>query len=171
MKKLKIDWILIYIFSVFCVMFLSVGTSGVFGTGGYPLISERPGQIVTGRIKTLRLAVSSAVTLSGVSIEGTFITGASNTARPMASGISVYIDSPPEGANCFIYNDDDTSISGNSLFVHFIDTSIASDTECTAGLSKFEISGTTLEKTIVLWASEVSKWTIKTIGSPTVEAD
>jgi len=168
----KFNWISIYIFVIFGVLFLWIGKSVIFGASGYPLIEEKPAQMITGRLKPIRLAVCSAVTLSGVSLEGTAITGVSNADRAMTAGITVYIDSPSAGMNFWIYNEDDTSESGNSLFVHFIDsgTSVYSDTECMAAVSKYIVSGTTLEKSLVLWSSEVSKWTVKTSGTPDVEA-
>ncbi len=97
-----------YIIGCFAISVMIIFAGLVWGAAGDPIIEERPGQTITGKSKVLVLAVNSAVTISGVSKEGVYITGASNAARAMTAGITVYVDSPVIGDSLFFFNSDDT---------------------------------------------------------------
>lgn len=136
-----------------------------------PIIEYGTDRFVTGKWNYINVAANSGTTLSGTSVFATAITGVSTPARPMTSGITLFMVSPSGGENCMIYNDSDTASSGNTLYVHFQpgDT-VKSNVACTAGVSKYIISGTTLEKKLVMWSNGAGVWVIDAVGTPTVEA-
>lgn len=113
------------------------------------------------------------VTMSGTCIFGTLISGGSNAARPPTSGITLYfLSATGSGANALIYNADDTAKSGNSIYVIMpLGDSVISDIAMTPGVSRYGISGTTLEKTLYIVDTGVSKWTVKTSGTPSISGE
>lgn len=123
------------------------------------------------QIKPLNLAVNSTVYLSGNSLLGTYITGATLPARAPTAGVSIVFLSPTGGESAVVYNDADTT-SGNTLYVMFTagDT-VKSNIACTAGTSKYIVGGTALAKKLVIWSTGISTWVVDAIGTPTVEAD
>lgn len=129
---------------------------------------------VTGGVPDLAIAANSDQYLTGTSLMGTtWITGATNLARDPTSGITIIVNESATGKQSFfVYNADDTAQSGNTLFFHFpAGDTVISDIDCIPGVSKWVISGTTLEKTLVVNSTGTSEWTIATTGTPTVEAD
>lgn len=175
-------WVVCYLGLIILFVFgLAIWVNFAEGRAGAPLIEEKSGQVITGMLKPLIVAPGSgaSVLLSGASLQGRPITGASNAARAPDAGISVYIVSPEVGMSFWAYNQDDTLEpgGGNTLFIHFEDPvsggtmDVISDVTCTPGVSKYVLSGTTLQKRLVAWSSEVSKWTVLTAGGPTVEAN
>lgn len=145
---------------------------GVWGGTGEVLYDGKTDQTVTGKINFVNVGANATATLSGASIFGCAVTGAANGARPVTSGITLIAVSPSGGENFWIYNNDDTSISGETLYVHFApgDT-VVSNVPCTPGVSKYVIAGTAMEKKLVLWSNGTSTWVIDAIGDPDVEAD
>lgn len=144
---------------------------GLAGTGD-PLYDGKTAQTVTGKLNTLRIPANSVQYLSGASIFGTAITGVSNPARSPLSGVSLVMTSPSGGENVWFYLGDNTAQSGNTIYLHFTpgDTVVCNQ-DIIPGVSKFELSGTSLAQTVACWSDGVSRWVVKTDGSPTVNWD
>lgn len=139
---------------------------------GDPILEGTTSGTVTGKVYVINLAVNSNQTLSGSSLFGAWVTGASNAARTPTAGITVYLVSPSGGENVYLYNDDATTSSGNTLYVHFASgDTVKSDQTITAGTSKFIVGGTALEKSLLCWSTGTSVWVVKTSGTPTVAWD
>jgi len=127
--------------------------------------------IAAGMVRTIEVdtAVSTEVReLSGVS--GQYITGASNAARSMLSGVSVRLRSPSGGESAVFYLADDTAQTGNTISALFEagDTIICED-DLIAGTSKFVLSGATDACGLTVVATGVSTWLVRQYGYPSID--
>lgn len=123
-------------------------------------------------LKYRQINVASTTTLSGLTPFNMGLSGVSTSARSMTAGVTVIFGTPVGGENGWLYNTENTATSGNTLYVHFTaGTVVYSNIACTAGVSKYILSGTTLEKTLVYWSPAAGIYVVRAIGTPTVEAD
>lgn len=124
---------------------------------------------IIGQIYPVNL--TSDETLSGSCLYGAWIT--SGTSDVTVSGVtSTFPSGTGQGENVFFYLSNDTAQSGTTINIHWpAGDNIISADAITAGTSKLQLSGTTLEQRVVVWSSGVSEWTILTVGSPDVDWD
>ena len=164
-----------------CVAVVFAAAAGVMVYGAYagtgmPLLDGKADQLVTGKPNMVNLAPSDTAVQplsTGVTPFGSLISGASNAARPPESGITPYLDIPAGGESMMFTNYDDTADSGNTLYLTFESgtTIVTNDTNgFVAGVSAFEISGTTLERRAVVWSPQAGVYVVDVSGSPTVRS-
>lgn len=128
---------------------------------------------VHGKLAYYNINANTGVTLSGATtFGGSAITGVTNAARAITSGMTFFLESPSGGESFFVYVPDTTATSGNTIYVipKNGDT-VNSNIACTAGASKYILSGTVLSKKLIIFSTGTSTWYIDAVGTPTVEAD
>uniref|UniRef100_A0A6M3K9E1 Uncharacterized protein n=1 Tax=viral metagenome TaxID=1070528 RepID=A0A6M3K9E1_9ZZZZ len=160
--------ILIYLSLVvggFVILFFII--TNTEGADGDFLVAGVNRGTVIGEIRSVDL--TSNETISGSCRYG-WISGATYTARDMTSGVSATLLSASGGENLVFYNSDDTSDSGNTIFLLFpAGDLVICETNITAGTSKIEVSGTTFEQIITCIGKGVSTWGVICKTAPTVD--
>ena len=157
----------------------SIQVFGVYAGTGDPLYDGKTNQTVTGKQNRIALNSNTGVTFyggptGGVTVYNSYATGVSNPVRPLASGITIFVEPPEGGENWWVLNRDNTALNGSTLYV--VPTSgvtIIGDIPCTGGASKFVVGGTALQRGLIFLADEAgtSTYLVRTWGTPTVEAD
>lgn len=128
---------------------------------------------VTARSKHINLPLGTYTTLALSSVSGVYVSAVSDASVSPTSGASCVLSSPTaSGYDVVFILENQTSIAGTSIYVAFTSGDIiASADTITAGTSKFVMSGTTDSQLIWCHSTGVSRWYVRTNGSPTVDWD
>jgi len=128
---------------------------------------------ITGRSKDITLPLGTYTTLTISGVTGIFISAVSDSGVTPTSGASCVLSSPDKaGYDAVFILRNQTSIAGTSIYVAFTaGDNIESADTILAGTSKFIMSGTTDAQQIWCHSTGVSKWFVRTTGSPSVDWD
>jgi len=165
--------LIIMIFALLCILFIGTSYAEFVGDGNPVITGANTGRII-GELPIINLTGNdttiaggkTGTTISGVSAYGGVIRGNS------ASEVTAIMTSAVKGMNCLFNIDRQTSISGATANVLFeVGDTIRSQSDFEAGASKYQLSGTTNAKRLILFASATSEWTVIEVGSPTIAWD
>ena len=146
------------------------GSSVYGGMGNFGILTT---SVITARSQHINLTSGTLQTLAISGISGVWVSAVSSAARSPTAGVSLQLGSPDAaGYDIVFILENSTYEQGTTTYVLFTagDVLASADT-ITAGTSKYIMSGTTDAQLIVCHSTGVSKWFVRTVGSPTVAWD
>ena len=130
-------------------------------------------ETITGRSKHINLTSATLYTLDISGTSGVYVSAVTDASRSPTSGVSIVLQSPPAGGYDVVFiMENSTYEQGTTTYVHFTANDVvASADTIIAGTSKFILSGTTDSMSIFCHSTGVSRWWVRTSGSPSVDWD
>lgn len=152
------------------------GNSVVGGTLTSEINSSNPirtSNVITGRSKHINLTSATLYTIDLSGASSVWVSAVSSAARSPTSGVSARLPSPDAaGYDVVFLLENSTYEQGTTTYVLGTSGDVwASADTINPAVSKYVVSGTTDAQIVVAHSTGVSKWFIRTVGSPTVAWD